>query len=137
MDRKSRKIHNAQPPMDSAFSGSPSCVKKTFATAREVYVRDHRLNSIWAEGIIRALLGSMLCELNVGGQTWVRYRNHFHLRCAAKWLNPKTAPLDVILDVFDLPPLGNSGTPEIQSSNQQKCSRESLLRFQIDPTSKS
>ncbi|KAM3184939.1 hypothetical protein ACTXT7_007372 [Hymenolepis weldensis] len=60
---------------------------------------------------------------------------------AAKSSKVKTGPLDIILDVFSLPSLGNSETPDIQPSNQQnlqpKRSRKPPKKFQVDPTLKS
>ncbi|VDL63510.1 unnamed protein product [Hymenolepis diminuta] len=66
----------------------------------------------------------------------MRHRNHLRFRHTAQSWKLGTSPLDIILDVFGLPPFGNSGTPEIQPSNQQdprwKRSRKPPKRFQVD-----
>ncbi|KAM3187155.1 hypothetical protein ACTXT7_002852 [Hymenolepis weldensis] len=49
----------------------------------------------------------------------MRHRKHRRPLYAAQSSKPETSPLDIILDVFDLPSLVNNGTPEIQPSNQQ------------------
>lgn len=91
--------------------------QKTPATGREVHVRDHRRNGIWVEGIIRALRGSIVCEVNVDGQIWVRHRNYVRPWHAAKSSKLKMGPLDIMSDIFSLPSLENSRTPETQLSD--------------------
>ncbi|KAM3180277.1 hypothetical protein ACTXT7_016595 [Hymenolepis weldensis] len=115
MGRKSRTIHNALLSKDSILPNSFSCAKKTLATGRAACVRDHRPNA--------------------------------HEQKVSSELSEKleTGPLDIILDVFGLPPLGNNGTPEIQPSNQQdptsnplwRRSRKPPKRFPVNPTFKS
>ncbi|VDL58822.1 unnamed protein product [Hymenolepis diminuta] len=74
-----------------------------------VFLRDHQLNGTLAEGIVRAPCGSVQYEMDVDGQTWY----------AAKPSKLETGPLDIIINVLDLPPPGNNEALEIQPSNQQ------------------
>ncbi|VUZ54459.1 unnamed protein product [Hymenolepis diminuta] len=85
MMRKLRTIHNALLSKDSTFSSSSSYAKKNPATGAAVYVRDHRPNDTWAESISGAQRASY----------------------AAKSAKPEVCPIDIILDGFGLPPLGD------------------------------
>ncbi|VUZ50479.1 unnamed protein product [Hymenolepis diminuta] len=62
----------------------------------------------------------VLYEVKVDGQSWVRHCNYLRPRYATKWVFWIPS-----LTFFDLPLLGNHGTPEIQPSSQQN------LRFEI------
>lgn len=74
MGRKPRTTHNALLPKDSTFHSSSSCAKRNLATSTTFYVRDHRPNGIWAEGIIRARHGRVLNKVDF----W--WQNAYHLR---------------------------------------------------------
>ncbi|KAM3175360.1 hypothetical protein ACTXT7_008688 [Hymenolepis weldensis] len=66
--------------------------QKTLATGTAVYACDHWRNGLWVEGIIRALRGSMVCEVDVDGQTWVSHRNYLRPQHAAKSSKLKMGP---------------------------------------------
>lgn len=134
MRRKPRTIHKARLPKDLTFPGSFSCTKKTLATREGMYLRDHRSNDIWGEGIIKALRGSVLNEVDVDSQNWLHHRNHLRPRYEVILSKLETGPLNVILDFFGLSPIGNNGTPEIRPSNHRslslECPREPPESFQ-------
>lgn len=73
-------------PKDSTFLSSSSCAKKAPVISTTVYMYDHRQNVIWAEDVIGAGRCSELYGVNVGGQNWVRHRNHLRPRYEAKSL---------------------------------------------------
>ncbi|KAM3185125.1 hypothetical protein ACTXT7_007000 [Hymenolepis weldensis] len=75
-----------------------SCAKKILTTGTAIYVRDHRQYEVDVDGQI----GSKSSKLETG-------------------------PLDIVLGAFDLPPLGNNETPEIQPL---KSTKNSLRTFQ-------
>ncbi|VUZ38539.1 unnamed protein product [Hymenolepis diminuta] len=80
-------------------------------------------------------------EFDFDGRTWVRLRNRFRSRYTTKSPQLETVPLDIVLDVSDLPPFGNNEIPHIRPSNQQNLhcehSRKSPKKFRACPTFKS
>lgn len=51
--------------------------------------------------------------------TWVHHENNLRLWNEAKSSNSETGSLDIIMNIFDPPPLVNSGIPEIEPNNHQ------------------
>ncbi|VUZ38543.1 unnamed protein product [Hymenolepis diminuta] len=106
-----------------------------------MHVWNHAPNGPLAGGVKRAWQGIMLNEFDFDGRTWVRLRNRFRSRYTTKSPQLETVPLDIVLDVSDLPPFGNNEIPHIRPSNQQNLhcehSRKSPKKFRACPTFKS
>lgn len=111
--KKRRTIHNVLLSRESTFFSSSSCFKKTFATGRAVYVHDYRQDNTWAAGTVRARRNFVLYEVSVDRKICVSSESS--LAPVSSWtIENGTGPLAIILDVFGLSPLGNSGTSENQ-----------------------
>ncbi|KAM3172463.1 hypothetical protein ACTXT7_014468 [Hymenolepis weldensis] len=101
----------------------------TLATTTGVYICDRWPNGTWPEGIIRAQRGSVLYEVDVDDQTWMRHRNHLRSRYAAK--------LSKLERSSTFWKLRNSGNPTQQSDKPSfETFQETPKIFHVDPTFK-
>ena len=75
-----------------------------FPIGTHVYARDYRPGRKWAKGIIKAYRGSVLYDILVEGEEWVRHKNQLRSRPEATEHHSSElpVPLDLLLDTFGL-----------------------------------
>nr|VZI25731.1 unnamed protein product [Spirometra erinaceieuropaei] len=107
MGRKLRNTFHALVPTGAqpAQTSPVSCSKLSIGTP--VFARDYRAEfPDWIEATVVAHRGSMLFDVDVGDEIWVRHHNQIRRRHCSNTtgLDPAPSlPLDILLDTFAIP----------------------------------
>ncbi|BHF84837.1 hypothetical protein SprV_0902798900 [Sparganum proliferum] len=107
ISRKLRTTFHALVPTDVQSAQTSPFSRSKVSVGKPVFVRDYRTGvPDWIEATIVAHRGSMLFDVDVGDDIWVRHRNQIRRRhCSNKTVLesvPSRSP-DILLDTFAIP----------------------------------
>ncbi|BHF70728.1 hypothetical protein SprV_0301378100 [Sparganum proliferum] len=105
--RKLRTTFHALVPTGVQPSRTSPVSRSKLSVGRPVFVRDYRTwFPDWIEATIVAHRGSMLCDVDVGDDIWVRHHNQIRRRHCSTTTGLESMPslsLDILLDTFAIP----------------------------------
>nr|VZI09976.1 unnamed protein product [Spirometra erinaceieuropaei] len=107
MGRKLRTTFHALVPTGAQPAQTSPVSRSKLSIGTPVFARDYRAEfPDWIEATVVAHRGSMLFDVDVGGEIWVRHHNQIRRRHCSNTtgLDPAPSlPLDILLDTFDIP----------------------------------
>ncbi|BHF79688.1 hypothetical protein SprV_0702281000 [Sparganum proliferum] len=107
MDRKLRSTFHAIFPIGVQPAQTSSVSRSKFSVETPVFVRDYRAGfPDWIEATVVAHRGSMLFDVDVGDDIWVRHYNQIRRRHCSNTtglLSMQSLPLDILLGTFAIP----------------------------------
>nr|VZI45520.1 unnamed protein product [Spirometra erinaceieuropaei] len=107
MGRELRTTFHALVPTGAQPAQTSPVSRSKLSIGTPVFVRDYRAEfPDWTEATVVAHRGSMLFDVNVGDDIWVRHHNHIRRRHCSNTTGLDSAPslsLDILLDTFAIP----------------------------------
>nr|VZI24183.1 unnamed protein product [Spirometra erinaceieuropaei] len=107
MGRKLRTTFHALVPTGAQPAQTSPVSRSKLSIGTPVFARDYRAEfPDWIEATVVAHRGSMLFDVDVGGEIWVRHHNQIRRRHCSNTtgLDPAPSlPLDILLDTFAIP----------------------------------
>nr|VZI35612.1 unnamed protein product [Spirometra erinaceieuropaei] len=118
MGRKLRTKFHALVPTGAQPAQTSSVSRSMLSIGTPVFVRDYRAGfPDWIEATVVAHRGSMLFDVDVGDDIWVRHHNQIRQRHCSNTTGLESAPslsLDILLDTFAIP--ADQSVPEPTSA---------------------
>ncbi|VUZ42778.1 unnamed protein product [Hymenolepis diminuta] len=102
MGRKLRTVHKAMLSKKTRPDEKRGNKKNGFAVNTPVYARGYQLGRQWTAALIKKRHGSMIYDVEVGKDTWVRHHNQFRRRLAEPNSDKRHLSLHSLLDTFNL-----------------------------------
>ena len=148
--RLSRGNRNAA--MEHQFNLRHGAIVRSFHPGDSVLVRTYNCPSRWTLGSIIRNRGSVLYEVRVGSETWIRHANQLRLGVPSHQVDPTQAELqlDILLDSFCLKQHNQSNTertpphetrlppePSLQPRRWTDRTPKPVKPLRIDPRKKS
>nr|VZI38168.1 unnamed protein product [Spirometra erinaceieuropaei] len=107
MGRKLRTTFHALVPTGAQPAQTSPVSRSKLSIGTPVFARDYRVEfPDWIEATVVAHRGSMLFDVDVGGEIWVRHHNQIRRRHCSNTTGLDPAPslrLDILLDTFAIP----------------------------------
>ncbi|BHF63607.1 hypothetical protein SprV_0200660100 [Sparganum proliferum] len=107
MGRKLRTMFHALVPTDEQPAQTSPVSHSKLSVGTPVFVRDYRTGlPYWIEATIVAHRGSILFDVDVGDDIWVRHHNQIRRRHCSNTTGLESMPslsLDILLDTFAIP----------------------------------
>ncbi|BHF61010.1 hypothetical protein SprV_0100398000 [Sparganum proliferum] len=107
MGRKLRTTFHALVPTGAQPAQTSPVSRSKLSIGTPVFVRDYRAGfPDWIEATVVAHRGSMLFDVDVGDDIWVRHHNQIRRRHCSNTTGLESAPslpLDILLDTFAIP----------------------------------
>ena len=124
----------------SVRSKSEKLLKRVnFNVGDPVLARDVRPGQTWTAGTVAGRRGSVLYEVQVNSEIWIRHRNQLKHGNVENSTAP-SMPWSLLLDTLRLPTQEKpraSESPQQQSTLRPKRTRMQPRRLQVDPNLKS
>nr|VZI32416.1 unnamed protein product [Spirometra erinaceieuropaei] len=107
MGRKLRTTFHALVPTGAQPAQTSPVSRSKLSIGTPVFARDYRVEfPDWIEATVVAHRGSMLFDVDVGGEIWVRHHNQIRWRHCSNTTGIDPAPslpIDILLDTFAIP----------------------------------
>ena len=139
MGRTIRTISHAMLPRTTSSKSEKLLKRVTFKVGDPILARDFRPGQTWTAGTVVGRRGSVLYEVQVNSEIWIRHRNqlkHGHVKNSTA----PSMPWSLLLDTFRLPTQEKpraSESPQQQSTQRPKRTRKQPRRLQVKPNLKS
>nr|VZH94510.1 unnamed protein product [Spirometra erinaceieuropaei] len=118
MGRKLRTTFHALVPIGAQPAQTSPVSRSKLSIGTPVFVRDYRAGfPDWIEATVVSHRGSMLFDIDVGDDIWVRHHNQIRRRHCSNTTGLDSAPslsLDILLDTFAIP--ADQSVPESTSA---------------------
>ena len=139
MGRTVRTISHAMLPIATSNKPEKLVKRVTFIASDPVLARDFRPDQTWTADTVVRRRRSVLYEIQVNSEMWVRHRNQMKHRQIEN-LSTTSISLSLLFDTFKLPTQARPQTSEStqeQSIQRPKRTRKQPSRLQVNPNSQS
>ncbi|CAH8498480.1 unnamed protein product [Schistosoma intercalatum] len=132
--------------MEKQFNRHHGAQRRLFTVGQKVLAMDYRgKHPTWTAGRILKKKGSVVYEVSVGSEVWVRHANQLKATSIASNKIQYRLPLDVLLDTFEIKTPGIDTSVSVQEKSDTSLlprrwtnrKHRPVTRLQLDPSTRS
>ncbi|CAH8597133.1 unnamed protein product [Schistosoma guineensis] len=134
------------PSMENQFNRHHGAQRRLFTVGQKVLVMDYRgKHPTWTAGRILKKKGSVVYEVSVGSEVWVRHADQLKANSIASNKIQYRLPLDVLLDTFEIKTPGIDTSVSVQEKSDTSLlprrwtnrKHRPVTQLQLDPSTRS